>query len=129
MLKFDDLYKAGMQPAVYSKKYFEKNGVKWHRDGQGITYASNPDSLPGKTYYTLSFTYEFRYPGDLVFFAYSIPYGYEKLERYLYHIKEKYPKIARVNTMCKTLAGNDCGMITITENIQSYISFENEYHE
>ena len=32
-----------------------------------------------KTYYTLTFTYDFEYDGDTLFFAYSIPYTYTDL--------------------------------------------------
>lgn len=129
MLKFDDLYKAGLQPAIFSQKYCEKTGTRWHRDGSKIDYFMNSDSLPGKPYYTLSFTYDFRYCKDLVHFAYSIPYTYTDLSRYLYFIKEKYENIARVDPLCTSLAGNTCEMLTITENIKTYKSFEDETHE
>ena len=32
-----------------------------------------------KTYYTLTFTHEFEYSNDSVFFAYSVPYTYSDL--------------------------------------------------
>jgi len=32
-----------------------------------------------RTYYTLTFTHEFQYDDDSVFFAYSIPYTYSDL--------------------------------------------------
>ena len=129
MLKFDDLYKTGLKPAVYSTKYFDKTGIKWHRDGLNITYKPNKNFVPGRSFYSLSFSYDFRYAGDTVFFAYSIPYTYSELSNFLQYIREKHQKIARVNPMCKTLAGNTCEMITITENIKSYTPFEEEFHK
>ena len=129
MLKFDDLYKTGLQPAVFSRKYFEKTGIKWHRDCTQVSYTKNNDSMLKNSSFTLSFSYDFRFEEDLVYFAYSIPYTYEELEQYLHYIKEKHHKIARISPMCKTVAGNLCEMITITENIRTYTSFEEEQRE
>lgn len=129
MLKYDDLYKSGLKPAVYSIKYFAKTGTKWHRDGNNITYKPNNTFCPGRKYYTLSFTYDFRFNDDKVFFAYSIPYTYQDLTSYLYYIKEKFPKIARVNPLCKTIANNICEVLTITNNMRTYQTFEEETHE
>ena len=129
MLKFDDLYKSGLKPAVYSKKHFEKTGVAWHRDCTNIVYKSNKSFILGRNFYSLSFSYDFRYPADTVFFAYSIPYTHTQLSDFLQYIREKYQRIARVNTMCKTLAGNSCELITITDNIKTYTPFEEEFHK
>ena len=37
------------------------------------------DLLSNKTYYTLTFTYDFEYDDDTVFFAYCYPYTYSDL--------------------------------------------------
>lgn len=129
MLKYDDLYKTGLKPAVYSTKYFAKTGVKWHRDCNNIVYKPNNDYIPGRKYYMLSFSYDFRFNDDKVFFAYSIPYTYQELTSYLCYVKEKYPKICRVNPLCKTISGNICEFLTITNNIKTYQTFEEEIHE
>lgn len=129
MLKFDDLYKSGLKPAVYSKKHFEKTGVGWHRDCINIVYKSNKNFIPGRNFYSLGFSYDYRYPADTVYFAYCVPYTHSQLSDFLQYIREKHQKIARVNIMCKTLAGNTCEMITITDNIKTYSPFEEEYHK
>ena len=125
MRKEDLLYKIGMKPAVFSEKYKAETGIKWHRDGTSISYKNTPNSA----YFTLSFTYNFRYEEDLVYFAYAIPYTYTELAEYLYNINISYSKIARVNTLCYSLAGNPCEIITITNNILTYSGANEEIDE
>lgn len=72
-----------MKLAVYSEKKAEEQQVAWHRGCTNISYfANNIRKEPlymNKTYYTLTFTYDFEYDGDTLFFAYSIPYTYTDL--------------------------------------------------
>lgn len=125
MRKKDVLYMTGMQPAIMSKKYFRETGVKWHRDGYNIQYTDNTSgpvcSFVGRQkYYTLSFTYQFKYEADEVFFAYSVPYTYSDLSSYLENIRSHHADIAEVTSLCKTIAGNICYKLVITDNIQAY---------
>lgn len=135
MLKKDILYLSGMKPCVWSKQQFERDGIKWHRDGYNITYTENKDDVKGlkfigsKRYYTLSFTYDFKYDDDLIYFAYAVPYTYSELTTYLADLKNRYANILRVNQLCKTLSGNVCEMVTITESIADYFPFEDESQE
>lgn len=122
MKRPDFLYLSGMKPAVFSVKHLEKQGVKWNRDCSNVKYFSNAANI----YYTLSFTYDFRYSEDLVYFAYAIPYTYTELSEYLSEIKGKYPKIARVDTLCKSLAGNKCEILTITEGVTQFLKYHEE---
>ena len=124
--KQDTNYMTGMMPAVYSAKTFQENGTKWHRDGFNITYTEN---LPAKSasfvgrpkYYTLSFTYTFKYEEDEVFFAYAVPYTYTDLVQYLETVNNDHADIAAVEPLCSTIAGNICYKITITDSIAEYI--------
>ena len=123
--KKDAHYMTGMMPAVYSSKGFREHGTKWHRDGFNITYTenlpTNPTSFVGRLkYYTLSFTYTFKYEGDEVFFAYAVPYTYSELVQQLEIINNEHSDIAVVAPLCSTIAGNICYKITITENIAEY---------
>jgi hypothetical protein len=72
-----------MKVAVYSEKKAEEEQVAWYRSCSGINYfANNVRKEPlylNKTYYTLTFTYEFEYSDDTVYFAYSVPYTYSDL--------------------------------------------------
>ena len=135
MLKKDVLYLSGMKPCVWSSKSFELNGLQWHRDGYNITYTENEDDIKSlkfigsKKYFTLSFTYDFRYENDLVYFSYAIPYNYTQLSLFLADLQNRYSKILRVNPLCKSLGGNICEMLTITSSIKDYIPYSEEIQE
>lgn len=132
MLKKDFLYLAGMKPCVYSTLLLEKNGIQWHRDCTNVSYIENTGDMKGlrfvgsKKYYTLSFTYDFRYENDLVYFAYAVPYTYTKLCLYLSDLQNRHPNIVRVNQLCRTLAGNSCEMVTVTQSVKDYFPYEEE---
>jgi Zinc carboxypeptidase/Cytosolic carboxypeptidase N-terminal domain len=125
MKKNDILYKSGMKPVVLSQKSKENNELLWHRDCVSISYKNNTSNY----YYTLSFTYNFKYESDLVYFAYAVPYTYTDLSDYLKKVSLDYGKIARVDTLCYSLAGNPCEVLTITKNILSYPSQESEHDD
>lgn len=71
-----------------------------------------------KCYYTLSFTYQFEYDSDAVFFAYSVPYTFSDLRADLDAIEAdtdgRGAHVSRKN-LCKTLSGEDCEVLTITD--------------
>ena len=75
--------------------------------------------------YTLTFTYSFIHENDSVYFAYSYPYTYEDLNSDLESFS-KHTDICRVDKICESLCGNNCYMLTITENIQNYTQFYEE---
>lgn len=72
-----------MKVALYSEKKAEDQQVGWYRGCTNITYfANNVRKEPlylNKTYYTLTFTHEFEFSQDTVYFAYSVPYTYSDL--------------------------------------------------
>ncbi|CAG9333763.1 unnamed protein product [Blepharisma stoltei] len=131
--KYESLYNDGMLPLTKSKL----NGNQWKRAGFNVAYYPNQhqiyegsktaENTDGK-YYTLTFCYTFEKPGDKVYFCYSQPYSYQDLTNYLDKVKESSPNIARVDSLCSTIAGNACYMVTITENIESYIPFTEEMY-
>lgn len=57
----------------------------WHRGCNNISYFANTirkDALSvtnNKTYFTLTFSYDFEYDDDTVFFSYCFPYTYSDL--------------------------------------------------
>jgi hypothetical protein len=83
-----------------------------------------PNSKLCKYHYTLTFTYNFSYSNDTVYFAHCFPYTYSDLTDYLkeYSSNPEYKSILRVDTLCKTLAGNDCYVLTITNGVDTYTS-------
>lgn len=65
--------------------------------------------------YTLSFKIQFKYDNDEVYFAYCYPYTFSDCQKFLakkctYANRDK----VRRAPLCKTLAGNDCEMLIIT---------------
>lgn len=128
LVKPGSLYNDGMRPLLYSTiaasgsttggTTAEPKG--WYRGGANLCYYENHiprGSSRQKHYYTLSFTCEFDHDHDTVFFAYSYPYSFTSLNRDL-HLLELDPHRSRYvkrRTLCKTLAGNDCDILTITD--------------
>mmetsp|Transcript_9856 Transcript_9856/g.19518 ORF Transcript_9856/g.19518 Transcript_9856/m.19518 type:complete len:901 (+) Transcript_9856:277-2979(+) len=128
LVKFDSLYNDGLKPCVYSLKKQELTGTAWHRAGRSLSYFKNAELRKGSTQpnYTLTFVYEFLYPDDTVYFAHCFPYTYTDLEVYLSEIESSNSQICRVDTLCKTLGGNDCKVITITQGVRTYQSWGEE---
>lgn len=95
--------------------------MSWHRGGDNIDYYQNGysrSSTEYQTYYTLTWEYIFNYSDDEVYFAYSYPFTYTNLNS-LYEKIESDPftrSICRRSQLCKSLAGNNVDLLTITEN-------------
>ena len=94
----------------------------WFKGCDNISYYANgikkdPGMTWSKLYYTLSFTYKFTHDDDIVYFAFCYPYTYTDLMHDIYEIESDPARraICVRKTLCKTLAGNDCDVLTITE--------------
>lgn len=137
LMKYESLYNNGMKPLVNSQQKNKLFQTSWHRDGSAISYFRN--SLPrkysltnsnlAKYYYTLTFTYHFMYANDKVFFAHCYPYTYKDLNDYLDGLtgNSEMKSIIRVNSLCKTLAGNVCPIVTITQGVDTYVAWDDEF--
>ena len=73
-----------------------------------------------KTYFTLSFVYIVQSENESLYFAYDEPYSYS--EDYMEYIQKlnnerRYSNFLQINTLCHSLAGVECKMMTITDNI------------
>lgn len=121
LMKYDSLYNEGLLPLVKS----EREGGEWKRGGFAVAYYQNA----GRKSYTLSFSHTFQHPNDTVYFAHSVPYTFTDLCKYLDSVKDTKRDIARVSPMCKSLAGNVCELVTITQNIGTYRTHEQEVME
>lgn len=117
--KEGSLYKEGLRPLMYSTKDAIIRSVGWRRCGNNISYYSNKNELNETDYqhikFIFTFTIEFPYENDVVFFAYSYPYTYSDLQCYLFKLIT-HPKKSQFTTLrilCKTLAGNDVYYVTI----------------
>jgi Cytosolic carboxypeptidase N-terminal domain len=96
-LKGESLFNAGMKVRVYSQTLAHTKSIGWHRAGANISYFQNElkkSVNSKKNYYTLSFTYDFTFENDIVFFAYDKPYTYTDLQEKLRDI-EKDPFMSK----------------------------------
>lgn len=129
MQKKDSLYNYGMKPAVYSVNQIHNedwvhcgDDICYYRNGLTYIKASNSDSnssrrKPTVMYHsTLTFTYVFKSP-DTVYFAHTYPYSYTDLQYYLNYLESDTRTAPMVHRrpLCKTLAGNNCDILSITE--------------
>jgi hypothetical protein len=133
LMKYESLYNNGMKPLVRSLRKEQLKGIHWHRAGDLVSYYQNNiprklgvDSRLPQFYYTLSFMYTFEYDQDEVFFAHCYPYTYTDLQHYLTNVSGRSTDILRVDSLCQSNAGNDCHVLTITNDISSYPSWEEE---
>lgn len=84
---------------------------EWFRTGTDITYEKTAEAPKKREYYTLSFTHTFDFANDTVSFAYSYPYTYTDLKHFIASSSSPYLHKER---LCRTLAGCDCDMLTVT---------------
>jgi len=101
-----------MRPAVYSVHRHEVEGIGWTRGGYNINYVKGDilrEGSDNKTYYTLSFNYDFLYENDTIFFAYSFPYSYSDLNHYLENLTKDPIRGMNVTrrVICKTISKNN----------------------
>ena len=124
MIKPDSLYNYGMKPCVYSKLEAEHAKRGWRREGLDICYYQNNFKKKlGGNYYTLTFTLIAKHNMDTIYVAHCYPYTYTDLCQYLNRTmadSKKRNKIRR-KTLCQTIAGNSCDVLTIT-------NFTNDEH-
>ena len=78
-------------------------------------------SMKFKNLYTMEFQYTYEYDNDTVFFAPCQPYTARDLDSTLQRI-EKKNNFYRRDLLCKTLGGNPCWMITMTDRINTYLT-------
>ncbi len=117
----------GMQPVMYSLA-----DPGWKRVGDFVFYMKNHYSKPdpkenndekdsnsnlGNTFSTLVFSVSFKNENDTCYIAYHYPYTYSELQRTLYLLQNSpfFKQFCRRTLLCRTLGGNDCILLTITD--------------
>ncbi|RLN95798.1 hypothetical protein BBJ28_00012088 [Nothophytophthora sp. Chile5] len=141
LCKPSSLFSHGLQPVVYSVKDAHENRRGWLRSGTDIYYFTNPfvraprsagsssDALPTDavpapassvgTYYTLTFTLEFRNTDDTYLIAHSYPYTLTMHQLHLNNILHRSGRdmhqILRHSSLCTTLSGRNCDLLTISD--------------
>ena len=118
--KSNSLFNYGMRPLVFSNKRATK-GVGWRRTGRDISYFASKKKKKKSQHYTLTFTHLFEDTGDKCFFACSFPYTYTDMQHFLHQLQMDQTRniTFRRTSLCKTLAGNHCDLLTITEQTGS----------
>jgi hypothetical protein len=118
-LKKDSLFNSGMKIRIYSSRKADTLDIGWHRGGKDIMYFENgikKGSKSKRSMYTLTFTYQFEYDKDLVYFAYDKPYTYSDLVEQLNDIEKDVvkSKLCSRRKLCRSIARNRIDYLTIT---------------
>ncbi|XP_010136268.1 PREDICTED: cytosolic carboxypeptidase 4, partial [Buceros rhinoceros silvestris] len=123
--KFNSQFNYGMQPVLYSVKEALQGRPRWLRAGHDICYYKNHyrssaaagGGMRGKFYYTLTFSIKFPHKDDVCYLAYHYPYTYSAMMSHLDTLEQnRNPKKVywRQQTLCQTLGGNQCPLLTVT---------------
>ncbi|XP_065497778.1 cytosolic carboxypeptidase 4 isoform X2 [Caloenas nicobarica] len=123
--KFNSQFNYGMQLVMYSVKEALQGRPRWLRAGHDICYYKNHyrcsaavgEGVRGRCYYTLAFSIKFPHKDDVCYLAYHYPYTYSTMMSHL-DILEQNRNPKKVywgqQTLCQTLGGNPCPLLTIT---------------
>ena len=101
----------------YDKKY---TAVNTHNDK--FLQNNNGHGEGTDTYFTLSFDYKFEHLNDEVWFAHAVPYTYTDMQTNIKQIMIDKEEIMRTEILCNTLSGLPVPLLTITDNVNSYIT-------
>ncbi|XP_061227306.1 cytosolic carboxypeptidase 4 isoform X2 [Neopsephotus bourkii] len=123
--KFNSQFNYGMQLVMYSVKEALQGRPRWLRAGHDICYYKNHyrcsaaarQGVKGHFYYTLAFSIKFPHKDDVCYLAYHYPYTYSTMMSHLDILeRSRNPKKVywRQQTLCQTLGGNLCPLLTIT---------------
>ncbi|XP_063726567.1 cytosolic carboxypeptidase 1-like isoform X3 [Symsagittifera roscoffensis] len=128
----------GMQPLTYSVQDMLDTGIgRWQRSGFSIGYyknqfirnASVTGGKKGCTYYTLTFSLQFQHSDDIVYIAYHYPFSYTMMQVHLDKLERQAAQRGdiyfRRQSLCRSIAGNDCPLLTITAAIPQHNNSNN----
>ena len=143
MHKRDSLYNYGMQPVIFMKG-------KWQRFGTSIKYCQylaaslyggnysachNNQLAIERPYYALvlemgPFQINKIDPKEKIYISHCYPYTYTNLRRHVQAFANlpQIHKILRVETLCRTIAGNNCYILTITDFEEANPDPSNEHY-
>eukprot|EP00606_Chrysophyceae_sp_TOSAG23-5_P000729 GSChrysophyteH2.ASY1.ANO1.1184.1 assembled CDS len=121
--KPDSMFNQGMRPLLYERD----GGATAATAGAGAGASSSGGKEKKKKTgssscdYTCSFTHTFEYSDDICYFAFCHPYTYTDLQRHLQQIEadSQRSSCCRQSTLCTTIAGNRCPLLTITAPARS----------
>ncbi|XP_041464945.1 cytosolic carboxypeptidase 1-like [Lytechinus variegatus] len=126
--KVNSQFNYGMQPVMYSVHEAMEGSPHWARVGSEVAYYKNNYSRStaatggpkGKTYFTFAFTLTFKHEKDICYLAYHYPYSYTTLQVHLSKLQASLGEFSdiyfRKQSLCLSLGGNECPVLTITAN-------------
>uniref|UniRef100_A0A8C5J454 ATP/GTP binding protein like 1 n=1 Tax=Junco hyemalis TaxID=40217 RepID=A0A8C5J454_JUNHY len=125
--KLNSQFNYGMQLVMYSVREALQGRPRWTRAGQEICYyknhyrcrsaAAGGGGVRRRFYYTLTFSIKFPHKDDVCYLAYHYPYTYSTMMSHLDILEQnRNPRKVywRQQTLCQTLGGNPCPLLTIT---------------
>nr|XP_046209640.1 cytosolic carboxypeptidase 4 isoform X2 [Oncorhynchus gorbuscha] len=119
--KANSQFNYGMQPVLYSVREALEGRPNWLRTGTEVCYYRNSfcpsRGQKSSSFYTLTFTVTFKHNEDVCYLAYHYPYTYSALQSHLQVLQRSVdPRklFFRQQSLCVTLAGNPCPLVTIT---------------
>ncbi|NWH61888.1 CBPC4 carboxypeptidase, partial [Geococcyx californianus] len=123
--KYNSQFNYGMQLVMYSVTEALQGRPCWLRAGYDICYYKNHyccstaagGGVRRKCYFTLTFSIKFPHKDDVCYLAYHYPYTYSGMMAHLDTLEQnRNPKKVywRQQTLCQTLGGNPCPLLTIT---------------
>ncbi|XP_013979912.2 cytosolic carboxypeptidase 4 [Salmo salar] len=119
--KANSQFNYGMQPVLYSVREALEGRPNWVRTGTEVCYYRNSfcpsRGQKSSSFYTLTFTVTFKHNEDVCYLAYHYPYTYSALQSHLQVLQRSVdPRklFFRQQSLCNTLAGNPCPLVTIT---------------
>ncbi|XP_038077720.1 cytosolic carboxypeptidase 1-like [Patiria miniata] len=126
--KTNSQFNYGMQPVLYSVREAMEGRPHWVRAGIDICYYKNnfarsslaTGGQKGKSYYTFAFTLIFQYTNDICYLAYHYPFTYTMMKVHLLKLEASLGEWSNIyyrnQSLCDTLGGNSCPLLTITSN-------------
>lgn len=95
-------------------------------NNNAFLYNNNGAGEGVNTYFTLSFKYEFTpNQDDELYFAHAIPYTYSQIQKKLVSLRddERHKPYLKINLLCLSLAKIPVSLLTITENVDTYLDY------
>ena len=111
--KNNGVFASGSKVFMYSEQLARRQNTGWIRAGTRYGYGVTLKSH-GEKRSTLQFQIEFPYDSDTVYLAYAIPYTYTDLIANITKWKRATGVSFTSSTLCRTLGGRDCPLLTIT---------------
>mmetsp|Transcript_74968 Transcript_74968/g.199917 ORF Transcript_74968/g.199917 Transcript_74968/m.199917 type:complete len:1075 (+) Transcript_74968:53-3277(+) len=116
--KKKSLHSVGLQPHVMSMNH----GRSWSPlVCTDVSYIQGQKKAAGEYYYTLSFSYCFRGPEDVVFFSFFTPYTFSTLRQFVTQV-ERHPihgKHIFREELCKSIAGAPVPVLWLSKNVSA----------